>query len=102
MPVIEAQCASILVPHDHRHINHVSASQSAIPQADTWGVGPRQIADSERSISTARRCGARAQISNSGRFRQPGPAPATPPPIAAAARRGKLGPAQASHTNKSA
>jgi len=23
MPVIEAQCASILVPHDHRHINHV-------------------------------------------------------------------------------
>jgi hypothetical protein len=24
MPVIEAQCASILVPHDHRHINHVS------------------------------------------------------------------------------
>jgi hypothetical protein len=21
MPVIEAQCASILVPHDHRHIN---------------------------------------------------------------------------------
>ena len=24
MPVIEAQCASILVPHDHRHINHES------------------------------------------------------------------------------
>ena len=24
MPVIEAQCASILVPHDHRHINHVT------------------------------------------------------------------------------
>jgi hypothetical protein len=23
MPVIEAQCASILVPHDHRHISHV-------------------------------------------------------------------------------
>jgi hypothetical protein len=23
MPVIEALCASILVPHDHRHINHV-------------------------------------------------------------------------------
>jgi hypothetical protein len=22
MPVIEAQRASILVPHDHRHINH--------------------------------------------------------------------------------
>jgi hypothetical protein len=26
MPVIEAQCASILVPHDHRHINHVRMS----------------------------------------------------------------------------
>ena len=24
MPVIEAQRASILVPHDHRHINHVT------------------------------------------------------------------------------
>ena len=23
MPVIEAQCASILVPHDHRHINQM-------------------------------------------------------------------------------
>ena len=28
MPVIEAQCASILVPHDHRHINHESALKS--------------------------------------------------------------------------
>jgi hypothetical protein len=26
MPVIEAQCASILVPHDHRHINHERTS----------------------------------------------------------------------------
>jgi hypothetical protein len=26
MQVIEAQCASILVPHDHRHINHERAS----------------------------------------------------------------------------
>jgi hypothetical protein len=25
MPVIEVQCASILVPHDHRHISHESA-----------------------------------------------------------------------------
>jgi hypothetical protein len=25
MPVIEAQRASILVPHDHRHISHESA-----------------------------------------------------------------------------
>jgi hypothetical protein len=29
MPVIEAQCASILVPHDHRHINHDRASAAA-------------------------------------------------------------------------
>jgi len=26
MPVIEAQCASILVPRDHRHINQIRAS----------------------------------------------------------------------------
>jgi len=29
MPVIEAQCASILVPHDHRHINHDSPLMTA-------------------------------------------------------------------------
>ena len=28
MQVIEAQCASILEPHDHLHINHVSAEMS--------------------------------------------------------------------------
>ena len=28
MPVIEAQRASILVPHDHRHINHERALPS--------------------------------------------------------------------------
>ena len=27
MPVIEAQCASILVPHDHRHINQIRTSK---------------------------------------------------------------------------
>ena len=32
MPVIEAQYAPILMPHDHRHINHVS---------ETWGSAPR-------------------------------------------------------------
>jgi hypothetical protein len=26
MPVIEAQCASILVPHDHSHINQIRAA----------------------------------------------------------------------------
>jgi hypothetical protein len=26
MPVIEAQCASILVPHDYRHINQIRMS----------------------------------------------------------------------------
>jgi hypothetical protein len=30
MPVIEAQRASILVPHDHRHINQKRASRSAV------------------------------------------------------------------------
>jgi len=34
MPVIEAQCASILVPHDHRHINHDSALP-AVPTLTT-------------------------------------------------------------------
>jgi hypothetical protein len=32
MPVIEAQCASILVPRDHRHINHERTLQSAAPR----------------------------------------------------------------------
>ena len=36
MPVIEAQCASILVPHDHRHINHESAS-GRLKRARAWG-----------------------------------------------------------------
>jgi hypothetical protein len=34
MPVIEAQCASILVPHDHRHINH-ERSMSGLRQWDS-------------------------------------------------------------------
>jgi hypothetical protein len=29
MPVIEAQRASILVPHDHRHINQIRATPGA-------------------------------------------------------------------------
>ncbi len=29
MPVIEAQCASILVPHDHRHINQMRSTGAA-------------------------------------------------------------------------
>jgi hypothetical protein len=29
MPVIEAQCASILVPHDHRHINQMRTFSGA-------------------------------------------------------------------------
>ena len=35
MPVIEAQCASILVPHDHRHINHDSVFGTVIDRP-TW------------------------------------------------------------------
>ena len=34
MPVIEAQCASILVPHDHRHINQKSVSRHTAACAD--------------------------------------------------------------------
>ena len=34
MPVIEAQCASILVPHDHRHINHERSSGTVRPAQD--------------------------------------------------------------------
>jgi hypothetical protein len=33
MPVIEAQCASTLVPHDHRHINHDRMICRSIPTA---------------------------------------------------------------------
>ena len=33
MPVIEAQCASILVPHDHRHINQMRMRVQAHPPA---------------------------------------------------------------------
>jgi len=31
MPVIEAQCVSTLVPHDHRHINHDGVVLSVVP-----------------------------------------------------------------------
>jgi hypothetical protein len=48
MPVIEAQCASILVPHDHRHINHKrtrlgdAIRASAVPQRKVvWTPGYR-------------------------------------------------------------
>ena len=35
MPVIEAQCASILVPHDHRHINQMSMPKPVCPNMTT-------------------------------------------------------------------
>lgn len=41
MPVIEAQCASILVPHDHRHINHVRTvtSRALVHEHTAWLTG---------------------------------------------------------------
>jgi hypothetical protein len=43
MPVIEAQCASILVPHDHRHINHESTpGQGHVKACSLLSVG-RQV-----------------------------------------------------------
>ena len=41
MPVIEAQCASILVPHDHRHINQMSMPKPVCPNmATATPLGP--------------------------------------------------------------
>jgi len=48
MPVIEAQCASILVPHDHRHINQERKFRAALqnvarqidPDGGLIGGGP--------------------------------------------------------------
>jgi hypothetical protein len=39
MPVIEAQCASILVPHDHRHINQGRELPVRLPRA----LGPAHL-----------------------------------------------------------
>src|SRR5580693_973482 len=38
MPVIEAQRASILVPHDHRHINHDRVTTVSDPTASNGGI----------------------------------------------------------------
>ena len=41
MPVIEAQCASIQVPHDHRHINQMSMPKPVCPNmATATPLGP--------------------------------------------------------------
>jgi hypothetical protein len=50
MPVIEAQCASILVPHDHRHINHVRrwcVAPSALLGLEHGAPGPSSARSSE-------------------------------------------------------
>jgi hypothetical protein len=47
MPVIEAQCASILVPHDHRHINHVSAFRRAARRQSDRGPRPGSDPDAD-------------------------------------------------------
>jgi hypothetical protein len=43
MPVIEAQCASILVPHDHRHLNQKRTfAQNATMYEHTGRLAVRQ------------------------------------------------------------
>jgi len=51
MPVIEAQYASILVPHDHRHINHetTAAADRGVPDRPILRAPP----DSCRNVATA-------------------------------------------------
>jgi hypothetical protein len=50
MPVIEAQCASILVLHDHRHINQMSTVRAARGrQEDLTSV----IIRKQRQVATA-------------------------------------------------
>jgi hypothetical protein len=51
MPVIEAQCASILVPHDHRHINQIRIPVCRVGYA--WP--PERSAINLASIAVARR-----------------------------------------------
>ena len=47
MPVIEAQRASILVPHDHRHINHESASGRVKRARPSGGLRDGRVGDAE-------------------------------------------------------
>jgi hypothetical protein len=49
MPVIEAQCASILVPHDHRHINQMSMPIPVCSNmATTTPLGPPSAQTSQK------------------------------------------------------
>ena len=47
MPVIKAQRASILVPHDHRHINHESASGRVKRARPSGGLRDGRVGDAE-------------------------------------------------------
>jgi hypothetical protein len=49
MPVIEAQCASILVPHDHRHINQNRSSVAGFVGA--WSSRPGTACDAAGRVS---------------------------------------------------
>jgi hypothetical protein len=49
MPVIEAQCASILVPHDHRHINQIRMPGEPLAGAVVF----RRLADAWRAAWAA-------------------------------------------------
>jgi hypothetical protein len=54
MPVIEAQRASILVSHDHRHINH----ERAFPRKRGVPTKPRQMrrSDLQRQLTVVSIC----------------------------------------------
>jgi hypothetical protein len=49
MPVIEAQCASILVPRDHRHINQMGMLKPVSPNMATATPSARRAARRRRS-----------------------------------------------------
>ncbi len=58
MPVIEAQRASILVPHDHRHINHVSQTPCSAHSLIGWRTSCRMLTSRAIVAQGLRRLGA--------------------------------------------
>ena len=60
MPVIEAQRASILVPHDHRHINHECALATGCAAPDRPVLRARRMAPRRAHSRAERRPGARS------------------------------------------
>ena len=84
MPVIEAQCASILAPHDHRHINQMSMPNQRVR---TWRPPLPRLAGGPEGVEAARRVarGGRAAI-----CRQDPPPPRRGTEVSASVRRADL------------